>query len=503
MSQSPLAETLNPEQTYLDSWAKLAERIRRGNSFSGREPNCLFLNTGGTRFADASSCAGFDLDDDSRGLAVADWDHDGDLDVWLTNRTGPRVRYLQNDLASPGKSVAFSLEGDPARGVNRDAIGTRVELEISGGGKLTKQIRTVTSGNGFLSQSTRWLVFGLGDGVVESIKVRWPTGIVQALKGADPGGRYQITYGQNKLTPAAKRTSTPSFHSKPVEVPALTDSGRVWLSEPMPLPALKFADADSSETSLSKGKHRPAGKPILVNLWAPWCQPCVTELKDFAEHNSQLEKVVSVLALNVEAPDAESREMLETTIRFPFAHGSCDRTFVGAVDAFVEKFIYRHRGIPVPFSMLVGADDQVYAIYKGSVSANQLAADAKLVSANESKRRIASVPFSGQWSREKFVTHPVAVAQVYIEARRFDAAREYIEDKLTDERASDVTGKQQRIRDLLFHLGRVDAAGGDLAGAIVHYREALQEAPNHSAIQTSLADALSQHGTHDEASTLR
>jgi tetratricopeptide (TPR) repeat protein/thiol-disulfide isomerase/thioredoxin len=501
VSQSPLKETLEPWQSYLDSWRLLAERIRQGNSFSGREPNCLFLNTGGPRFADASSCAGFDLDDDSRGLAVADWDHDGDLDIWLSNRTGPRVRFLRNDFIGAGKSVAFLLEGDPGRGVSRDAIGTRVELEISAGGKASKQIRTVTAGNGFVSQSTRWLVFGLGEGVVESINVRWPAGAPQVLKGADPGGRYRIVFGQNKLVPMRARTTEPSLQPGPVNVPELSDAGRVWLKNPLPVPQLKFTGAGGEESSLSKGMHRSAGKPLLVNLWAPWCQPCLAELKDFTENSSVLQSELSMLALNVEEPSGDSRELIETTIGFPFAHGSCDKAFVDAADQLTGQFIYRHRGIPVPFSMLIGPDDNLYAIYKGSVSATQLTADAKLVAAEASKRRDAAVPFAGQWSGDKFITNPVAVAQVYLEDDRYKGARSYLLDKLAEEKAAPGATqlKQKRIADLLFHLGRVDEAEGTLTDAIARYREAVGQNAAHLAVRTALASALSRHGVHTEA----
>ncbi|MBB6124842.1 TlpA family protein disulfide reductase [Sphingobium subterraneum] len=41
-----------------------------------------------------------------------------------------------------------------------------------------------------------------------------------------------------------------------------------------PLPDFVFADAKSKDVTLS----RFAGRPILVNLWATWCAPCVAEM---------------------------------------------------------------------------------------------------------------------------------------------------------------------------------------------------------------------------------
>lgn len=497
MSQSPLQETLSPGQQYLDSWVDLATRIRQGNSFSGREPNCFFLNAGGKRFADASTCAGFDLTDDSRGIALADWDHDGDLDVWMSNRTGPRLRFLRNDLGSSGKSLALFLAGDPARGVNRDAIGSRVEVVTSSG----RQIRTVTAGSGFVSQSTRWLYFGLGDETVESVIVRWPNGERQMLNGTEPGGRYMIRFGKSQLFPAVNRTVKALVPSD-LEVPELTDAGRVWLKEPMPIPTMQFTDSGGKKVSLFKGQHRKSDQPLFVNLWAPWCQPCLAELKDLAENEEMLNGQLSILALNVEVPDAAAQKLIESKLSFPYAHGSCDEDFVSAVDDLVSQFVYRHRGVPVPFSFLIGKDDQLYAIYKGPVSAKQLAADAALLaSADAEKMRNASVPFAGRWAREKFVTNPVAVASVYLEDHRFADARKYLEKKLEEEKQASVADhvKVTRIADLHFHLGRVDDAEGQLDAAIANFRKAVELNPGQMAVQTSLSDALSRAGNHDEA----
>ena len=56
-----------------------------------------------------------------------DWDFDGDLDLWIANRSGPQVRFLRNDLVTPHHFLAIRLEGKTC---NRDAIGARVELTL-------------------------------------------------------------------------------------------------------------------------------------------------------------------------------------------------------------------------------------------------------------------------------------------------------------------------------------------------------------------------------------
>ena len=161
-------------QDYSAAWAAIMRLARAGSSWSGRERNCAFLNFGdveqGARFANVSAVSGLDFPDDGRALAVTDWDGDGDLDLWARNRNAPRLRMLRNNASTddPGAQnwIALRLEG---RKVNRDAIGARAEVVLADGTRLQK---TVHAGTGFLSQSSKWLHFGLGSGTPEIRLVR-------------------------------------------------------------------------------------------------------------------------------------------------------------------------------------------------------------------------------------------------------------------------------------------------------------------------------------------
>ena len=143
----------------------------------------------GEPFADASAVTGLDFPDDGRGLAVVDWDQDGDLDLWFSNRTGPRVRFLRNDSNSKNSYVAFRLRSESA---NPDAIGAEVELFFKGEDD-ERHIRTLRAGSGFISQSSKWVHFGVPEGrEISHAIVRWPAGESSEHRGVTAGQRWTL-----------------------------------------------------------------------------------------------------------------------------------------------------------------------------------------------------------------------------------------------------------------------------------------------------------------------
>ena len=190
MAQSPAEITAADSLTgYLRNWDALSSMLTRGRSFSGRERNCCFLNLGSSegtlhRFADISAVSGLDFIDDGRAVVATDWDQDGDLDLWQTNREVPRLRFVKNQLGDARRQqwIAFELTGTTT---NRDAIGAVLELQL-GDRKIT---RSLTAGDGFMSQAGKRVHFGLGESekVALSVTVRWPGGAPEIFDGIKPG----------------------------------------------------------------------------------------------------------------------------------------------------------------------------------------------------------------------------------------------------------------------------------------------------------------------------
>jgi enediyne biosynthesis protein E4 len=129
----------------------------------------LFWNAGGRLgYYDVSTVSGppFQQEVVGRGLAVADYDNDGDPDVLVVAHGGPCV-LLRNEQETGHRWLKVDL------GPSSASVGARVTVVV---GK-SRQIRESTAGSSYCSQHSPNLLFGLGDAeLADSVIVRWPLG---------------------------------------------------------------------------------------------------------------------------------------------------------------------------------------------------------------------------------------------------------------------------------------------------------------------------------------
>ena len=431
MSQSPVNDFSDQATLrYKQGWRALNRLLHEDRSFSGNERDCAFLNIAGSSpsFATVSGVVGFDFPDDGRGLATADWDFDGDLDVWISCRTAPRVRFAKsNTSAKP--FVAFKLQGDGIL-TNRDAIGARLELSLRGG-KHPRRIRTLHGGEGFLSQSSNWLHFGLGDATgIEKLVVRWPGGRAQEFTGLEPGNFYRISSSSTAaaaFTPPANRA--PLTPSAP-EVASLQESGRIIVGAGLPLPQLSMVAADGS----GQAWEPTPGRPVAINIWATWCSPCIVELTEWAAHSKELTAAgLDVMAFNTDSlgsnssdPPADPAAVLKK-LGFLFPNARISGQGMLALDFLQKGILDRWKPLPLPVTFLIDGKGELLAIYKGPVSSVQLIADLKLGLLTADQRRDAAVPFPGHWVGKAGRSDPKRVANLMLDHDEMDAAIEYLD----------------------------------------------------------------------------
>lgn len=141
------------------------------------QPNFLYQNLGDGTFAEVSARggSGLALVEVSRGASFADYDRDGDMDLFVLNlNSTPNL--LRNDGGNERNYLQIATVGTRS---NRDGIGTRIEISVAG----TRQTAEVRSGTSFLSHSDLKVHFGLGTASsADSVVLHWPSGTVQTLR---------------------------------------------------------------------------------------------------------------------------------------------------------------------------------------------------------------------------------------------------------------------------------------------------------------------------------
>ena len=156
-----------------DGWEDLY--LATADSAPGLTNRVFRNNSGDGTFSDVSDASGASNTGHSIGLAYADYDSDGRVDLVIGNQN--ENYHLFRNTTDAGDWLGVKLYG---RGpVNRDAVGTLAELELSDGRLLRRRVHI---GSSIGADHQRALHFGLGSTTPVELTLTWPDGTVEVLE---------------------------------------------------------------------------------------------------------------------------------------------------------------------------------------------------------------------------------------------------------------------------------------------------------------------------------
>jgi tetratricopeptide (TPR) repeat protein len=523
VAKSPV--TARSSHDYEQGWSAINELIRADSTWSGYERNVLYANNGDGTFSDISGVAALDFVEDGRSFALADFDHDGRLELLVKNRNGPQIRLLKNVIQNLGSSISFRLRGTKS---NRDAIGATVMVRTEKG----SQSRTLQAGSGFLSQHSKELFFGLGDwkGTIAAT-IRWPSGIVQELHDL-PGNRRiwveeavepsRFEAFQDRTSPIA--TDALDGGGRPEELP---ESIETWLLEPVVAPDFSLEDVAGKATRL--GSLR--GKTVFVFLWAASSSKCIDQLGALDRKYQRWSAAgLQVLAVNLDVSDLERLRILASKNRWrlPILGGTED--FAAVYNIFYRYLFDRHRDLSLPTAFLINTDIEIVKIYQGSIDVNHVEEDFRRIPRTVGERIAKALPFPGVTSVSEVSRNYLSYGSIFFQRGYLDPAKasferalrddpssaealyglgsaylqqgSVVEARLTFERATKAaSGYPDTLPNTWNNLGLLATREGHTAEAIPYFRRALELNPDHLIALQNLGNAYRQEKQWDLART--
>ena len=196
-----------------------------------------------------------------RGMAAGDYDNDGDIDLVTVGPGTGSMRLYRNEMDTSNTYLKIRLEGTSS---NRSGLGAKVTATAQIGGQSVTQLRELQSQTGFNSQNALEIHFGFGDAtVINNLEITWPSGVIDKLEAVGVNQTLTVVEGQYPVSTETLRTPVihpqiVSVYPNPVHARAvmefeLAESGFV---AGLLIDALGRSRGTLFETDFAAGRHR-------------------------------------------------------------------------------------------------------------------------------------------------------------------------------------------------------------------------------------------------------
>lgn len=325
-----------------------AQIYKDGLSFSGFERDKVWINRGpGKGFADLSDVSGADDPNDGRAAIAADFDDDGDLDLFVHNIQRERHKLFRNDAVTPGgPDHGFLKLKLRATRLAHEGIGAVVL--VSGPHGPVAQV--LSRGAGFVSCQPAELVFGLGSQPSAEVEVIWPGGRRESFGVLPAGARRVLVEGSGRSEP---------YEARPRPLPDPLPPG-LRLEEGDLLPVLSLVGADG-EHALLDPVALADGRTLFLNLWASYCAPCVAEIPDLQALQDGGE--VRVVGVSVDVPGARDTAVGLLEKR----GGRYPSYYLGEGGSGLEALVDLER-LPIPTTLVITPEGRIDTILRGPLA---------------------------------------------------------------------------------------------------------------------------------------
>lgn len=184
-----------------DGWIDLFVPRTTDASSDNDHNDSLYRNNGDGTFTRIPA-GSVGSDGISNVAAWADIDNDGFLDLLAAPFSSESSRLYRNN----GNSNAWLMLRLVGTKSNRAAIGARIRVKATMGGRVVTQLREIGVGSGWFTQNDLRAHFGLGDAArVESVEIDWPSGMNQVLSDVDVRRILTVTEPDDRLRVAVSR----------------------------------------------------------------------------------------------------------------------------------------------------------------------------------------------------------------------------------------------------------------------------------------------------------